>query len=138
MLSRLLIVLEATAAYGRTIPAEISASMQAGVAALDARLAKIGTATGTKDAEVAEFRAALNDQFSTFAASLPLEQNRESLDAVNYFTRAFPTHGDRLQGSLAATVSGEFDHLRRPPLRDLFNGRSTFRMEDLFVSRFLT
>ncbi len=82
VLSRLLIVLEATAAYGRTIPAEISASMQAGVAALDARLAKIGTATGTKDADVAEFRAALNDQFSTFAASLPLEQNRESLDAV--------------------------------------------------------
>ncbi len=56
----------------------------------------------------------------------------ELLDAVNYFTRAFPTHGDRLQGSLAATVSGVFDHLRRPPLRDLFNGRSTFSMEDLF------
>lgn len=56
----------------------------------------------------------------------------EIVDAVNYFTRTFPTHGDRLQGSLAATVGGVFDHLRRPPLRALFTGRSTFTMEDLF------
>lgn len=56
----------------------------------------------------------------------------ELLDAVNYFTRSFPTHGDRLQGSLAATVGGVFDQLRRPPLRELFTGRSTFSMEDLF------
>lgn len=56
----------------------------------------------------------------------------EERDAVNYFTRSFPTHGDRLQGSLAATVTGVFDHLRRPPLRELFTGRSTFSMEDLF------
>jgi type IV secretory pathway TraG/TraD family ATPase VirD4 len=52
--------------------------------------------------------------------------------AVEYFTRAFPGHGDRLQGSLAATVSSVFDHLRRSPLRDLFAGESTFSMEDLF------
>lgn len=55
----------------------------------------------------------------------------ELADAVNYFTRSFPTHGDRLQGSLAATVAGVFDHLRRPPLRELFTGRSTFSTEDL-------
>ena len=60
------------------------------------------------------------------------DASREVRDAVNYFTRTFPTHGDRLQGSLAATVSGVFDHLRRSPLRELFTGRSTFSMEDLF------
>lgn len=58
--------------------------------------------------------------------------SHEARDAVNYFTRTFPTHGDRLQGSLAATVSGVFDHLRRSPLRELFTGKSTFSMEDLF------
>jgi type IV secretory pathway TraG/TraD family ATPase VirD4 len=51
--------------------------------------------------------------------------------AVDYFTRAFPMHGDRLQGSLAATVSGVFDHLRREPLQSLFTGQSTFTMDDL-------
>lgn len=56
----------------------------------------------------------------------------EVLDAVSYFARSFPTHGDRLQGSLAATVGGVFDHLRRSPLREIFTGRSTFSMEDLF------
>lgn len=60
------------------------------------------------------------------------EARPELVDAVNYFSRTFPTHGDRLQGSLAATVTGVFDHLRRPPLRDLFTGRSTFGMGDLF------
>ena len=51
--------------------------------------------------------------------------------AADYFAKAFPAHGDRLQGSLAATVSGVFDQLRRSPLRALFAGRSTFSMEDL-------
>ncbi|MBI2516001.1 MAG: type IV secretory system conjugative DNA transfer family protein [Opitutae bacterium] len=51
--------------------------------------------------------------------------------AVEYFTRAYPTHGDRLQGSLAATVAGVFDHLRRSPLQELFTGESTFAMDDL-------
>ncbi len=51
--------------------------------------------------------------------------------AIDYFERAFPAHGDRLQGSLAATVSGVFDALRRPPLRDLFSGPSTFTMDQL-------
>lgn len=55
----------------------------------------------------------------------------ETLDAVAYFEKTYPSHGDRLQGSLAATVSTVFDHLRRPPLRQLFTGRSTFSMDDL-------
>jgi hypothetical protein len=52
-------------------------------------------------------------------------------DAVGYFYRTFPTLGDRLQGSLVATVCTVFDHLRRPPLRGLFTGRSTFSIDDL-------
>lgn len=55
----------------------------------------------------------------------------ETLEAVSYFERTYPSHGDRLQGSLAATVSAVFDHLRRPPLRQLFTGRSSFTMDDL-------
>ena len=51
--------------------------------------------------------------------------------AADYFAKTFPAHGDRLQGSLSATVSGVFDQLRRSPLRELFAGRSTFSMEDL-------
>jgi type IV secretory pathway TraG/TraD family ATPase VirD4 len=51
--------------------------------------------------------------------------------AADYFTRAYPTHGDRLQGSLSATVASVFDHLRRSPLREMFTGESTFRMDDL-------
>jgi type IV secretory pathway TraG/TraD family ATPase VirD4 len=56
----------------------------------------------------------------------------DALDAVTYFSKTYVTHGDRLQGSLAATVSVVFDHLRRAPLRDLFSGKSTFAMNDLF------
>jgi type IV secretory pathway TraG/TraD family ATPase VirD4 len=55
----------------------------------------------------------------------------DALLAVDYFEKTYPTHGERLQGSLAATVSGVFDYLRRPPLRDLFAGESTFSVEDL-------
>ncbi len=51
--------------------------------------------------------------------------------AVEYFEHAFPTAGDRLQGSLAATVASVFDYLRRPPLLDLFTGRSTFCPDDM-------
>lgn len=58
-------------------------------------------------------------------------QNDELRLAADYFTKVFPSHGDRLQGSLAATVSSVFDHLRRSPLRELFAGKSTFTMDDL-------
>lgn len=59
------------------------------------------------------------------------QTDAEIQDAVTYFEKTYPAHGDRLQGSLAATVSVVFDHLRRPPLRQLFTGRSTFTMDDL-------
>jgi type IV secretory pathway TraG/TraD family ATPase VirD4 len=52
--------------------------------------------------------------------------------AVSYFTQEFPTLGDRLQGSLAATVAGVFDYLRRIPLREMFCEEPTFSIEDVF------
>lgn len=55
----------------------------------------------------------------------------EGWDAVTYFRKTYVNHGDRLQGSLAATVSVVFDHLCRAPLRDLFTGVSTFTMNGL-------
>ena len=60
-----------------------------------------------------------------------IQNDTDSALAVEYFTRSFPSHGDRLQGSLAATVSSVFDYLRRSPLRRLFSGESTFSMNDL-------
>lgn len=51
--------------------------------------------------------------------------------ACDYFEQVFPAHGDRLQGSLAATVSSVLDYLRRPPLATIFTGRSTVSMNDL-------
>ena len=58
-------------------------------------------------------------------------QNADAQLAVEYFSKTYPTHGDRLQGSLAAVVGGVFDHLRREPLRKLFTGESTFSIDDL-------
>jgi type IV secretory pathway TraG/TraD family ATPase VirD4 len=74
-------------------------------------------------------------QTSPLAAALAVAR-RHGTDpdvrlAAAYFEKTFTTHGDRLHGSLAATVSSVFDHLRRAPLRDLFAGESTFAMDDL-------
>lgn len=72
---------------------------------------------------------------SPLAAALTLAKKNlgdtETRLAIEYFERTFPAHGDRLQGSLSATVSGVFDALRRPPLRDLFSGASTFTMDQI-------
>ena len=73
----------------------------------------------------------------TSSLAIALRMAKKCMDDVNiglaveYFERTFPSHGDRLQGSLAATVSSVLDYLRRPPLRALFAGESTFAMEDL-------
>lgn len=72
---------------------------------------------------------------SKMAAALAKAKTRigdvEARLAIEYFEHAFPMHGDRLQGSLSATVSSVFDALRRPPLCDLFSGESTFTMDQL-------
>lgn len=73
---------------------------------------------------------------SPLAAALALAREHpadaDARLAVEYFTRTYPSHGDRLQGSLAATVTSVFDHLRRSPLQGMFAGESTFAMDDLF------
>ena len=74
-------------------------------------------------------------QSSPLAAAIAVArrhpENNEARMAADYFAKTFPSHGDRLQGSLAATVGSVFDHLRRSPLRELFAGESTFVMDDL-------
>lgn len=72
---------------------------------------------------------------SRLASAIEKARKSSSVEAglaVDYFTREFPTHGDRLQGSLAATAAGVLDHFCREPLRSLFTGKSTFCMDDLF------
>ena len=70
--------------------------------------------------------------WATIVKARTKEPHPESVRfACEYFEQTFPSHGDRLQGSIAATVSGVLDHLRRPPLAAVFGGRSTFSMADL-------
>ncbi|MFT3784078.1 MAG: TraM recognition domain-containing protein [Nibricoccus sp.] len=83
-------------------------------------------------AELADPNWRSHSPMATALALARASNDQDARLAVEYFTRAFPCHGDRLQGSLAATVSSVFDHLRRKPLADLFTGASTFAMEDLF------
>ena len=67
------------------------------------------------------------------ARALDLAEKRgdnESSLAVEYFTRDYPNL-ERLQSSVAATVSGVVEYLRRQPLAGLFSGVSTFTMHDL-------
>jgi type IV secretory pathway TraG/TraD family ATPase VirD4 len=74
-------------------------------------------------------------QKSIMASALDAVRTRpeeELQRAVEYFEHDFPTHGDKLQGSLAATVSGILENLRKEPLLRLFGGQSTFQISDLF------
>lgn len=105
MLSRLLIVLEATAAYGRTIPAEITASVQTGVAALDARLAKLTAANNSHECHGAELRLALDDHLSAMATSLPFDQHRESINAVGLAVERLERSVRRLRHARVAAVA---------------------------------
>lgn len=75
MLSRLLIVLEATAAYGRTIPAEIAAAMRQGLASLDSRLAKLN---GVNGVQAYDMDTQLGRLFE------PLTEQRQLLESVRF------------------------------------------------------
>ena len=73
-------------------------------------------------------------QSSVMAAALDKARANPDEDvqrAIEYFEQDFPTHGDRLQGSLAATVSGVLDNLTSRKMKALFSGESTFTMRDL-------
>lgn len=102
MLSRLLIVLEATAAYGRTIPAEITAAVQAGVSALDARLAKLGTVSGPGGVEVAEFQRELREQLGHVFG--PLGEQRLMIESVRHAVEAVNRDVQRLRHARVTAV----------------------------------
>lgn len=102
MLSRLLIVLEATAAYGRTIPAEITAAVQSGIAALDGRLAKLGNAAGASSGDVALLKSALTDHLSLL--SEPLGQQRQLIESVRFAVEQVDRDVQRLRHARITAV----------------------------------
>jgi hypothetical protein len=61
----------------------------------------------------------------------PAKEDADLVLAVEYFKEQFPYWDNRLQGSISAMVSGILDRMRRPPLADLFGGKSTFAMADI-------
>ena len=74
-------------------------------------------------------------QKSVMAAVLERAENSANAElraAAKYFTVDFVSHGDRLQGSIAATVNGLFETLSNQRMRALFGGVSTFNMRDIF------
>lgn len=99
MLSRLLIVLEATAAYGRTIPAEITSAVQHGVSALDNRLAKLGTASGASGREGVELQRELLGHVLE-----PLGEQRLMIESVRHAVEAVNRDVQRLRHARVTAV----------------------------------
>lgn len=102
MLSRLLVVLEATAAYGRTIPAEIAAAMQTGIAALDARLVKVASTNGTLAHDLSHLRAALGEQLS--ALTEPMDEQRRLVESVRHAVEQVDRDVQRLRHARVTAV----------------------------------
>lgn len=102
MLSRLLIVLEATAAYGRTIPAEITAAVQSGIAALDGRLARLGNVDGGQGHDVAQLRSAVTGELSLLVE--PLEQQRQLVESLRFAVEQVDRNVQRLRHARITAV----------------------------------
>jgi hypothetical protein len=84
MLSRLLIVLEATAAYGKTIPAEITAATERVLPAIEARLAKLAQAAGDEDERrLNQLRGLLEKQLPAMMPVLPVERNAKAVESLH-------------------------------------------------------
>lgn len=94
MLSRLLIVLEATAAYGRTIPAEIATAMQGGIAALDARLGKVTSTSGVAHMDAAQL-GMIVERISSLAESA--SEHRTLVESVRYAIEQVDRNVQRLR-----------------------------------------
>ena len=74
-------------------------------------------------------------QSSTMARALDAARNSsnpELRNAGRYFIVDFVTHGDRLQGSISASVNGLLETLSNQRMRTLFGGQSSFTMCDIF------
>jgi hypothetical protein len=83
MLSRLLIVLEATATYGRTIPVEITTAVEKVLPALDARLAKIAQADSDEDERrLKQLRELLEKQLPAMMPKVPVERTAHAIEAL--------------------------------------------------------
>lgn len=83
LLSRLMIVFEATAAYGRTIPGEITAAVEKVLPALDARLAALAQAASEGDARrLIELRDFLASQLPAMAEALRAGQHAEAVEGL--------------------------------------------------------
>lgn len=101
MLSRLLIVLEATAAYGRTIPAEIATAMQSGIAALDARLGKVASTSGVAPVDAAQL-GMIEERISTLAQSAG--EHRTLVESVRYAVEQVDRNVQRLRHARVTAV----------------------------------
>ena len=74
-LTRLLIVFEATAAYGRTIPHEMVTGMDRNLKALDERIGQLaGTVTEADDRRLAQFKTVLQAQLPAMVKTLSSEK----------------------------------------------------------------
>lgn len=83
LLSRLLIVFEATAAYGRTIPAEITAAVERVLPLVDARLATLAKANEEDEARrVTQLRDLIASQLPRIAEALSTDKPTEAIEAL--------------------------------------------------------
>jgi hypothetical protein len=83
MLSRLLIVLEATATYGKTIPAEITAAAEKVLPAIDARLAKLAQVSGDEDERrLKQVRDLLEKLLTAMMSAPPVGRNANAIEAL--------------------------------------------------------
>lgn len=110
MLSRLLIVLEATAAYGKTIPHEMSAVLTQGLTELDTRLAKIVRASGADgERHLKQLLELLEKQLPAMAEKLSLEKHSEAIEGTRMAVERLERSVGRLRrvrlgSALAITV----------------------------------
>lgn len=83
LLSRLLIVFEATAAYGRTLPAEITAAVEKVLPSLDARLATLAQATGEDETRrLTQLRDLLASQLPAMTEALRAAQDTDAVEGL--------------------------------------------------------
>lgn len=83
MLSRLLVVLEATAAYGKTIPADITTAAERVLPAIDARLEKLAQMSGDEDERrLKQLRDLLEKHLPAMLPALPVERNAKAIESL--------------------------------------------------------
>ena len=106
MLSRLLIVLEATAAYGRTIPTEMAAMIGQGLARLDERLKQLSrTASEDDERRLAQLRTLLEEQLPNMARALSVEKHTEAIESLRVVVERLVVCVHRMRHARLAVVA---------------------------------